>query len=58
MGVLQISENTFFRKQTSDLRIPEPGEMPTFEVFVEDPRKIGDPINAHTIYKIRTKVVV
>ncbi|CAG8513478.1 9427_t:CDS:10 [Paraglomus occultum] len=52
--VRQISESIDDDK-TSDLRIPEPGEMPSFEVFVEDPRKIGDPINAHTIYKIRTK---
>ncbi|CAG8619762.1 35856_t:CDS:10 [Gigaspora margarita] len=29
--------------------------IPIFEIAVEDPQKIGDPINAHIIYKVRTK---
>ncbi|CAG8597622.1 3663_t:CDS:10, partial [Cetraspora pellucida] len=29
--------------------------IPVFEITVEDPQKIGDPINAHIIYKVRTR---
>ncbi|CAG8501251.1 11502_t:CDS:10 [Acaulospora colombiana] len=31
------------------------GDMPLFQITVEDPQKIGDPINAHIIYKVRTR---
>lgn len=30
--------------------------MPTFKITVEDPQKIGDPISAHIIYRVRTRV--
>ncbi|CAG8472199.1 29177_t:CDS:10 [Racocetra persica] len=29
--------------------------IPVFEITVEDPQKIGDPINAYIIYKVRTR---
>ncbi|GBB90525.1 hypothetical protein RclHR1_01750024 [Rhizophagus clarus] len=29
--------------------------MPTFKITVEDPQKIGDPISAHIIYRVRTR---
>ncbi|CAG8777381.1 13415_t:CDS:2, partial [Acaulospora morrowiae] len=31
------------------------GGIPFFQITVEDPQKIGDPINAHIIYKVRTR---
>ncbi|KAI9309169.1 Vps5 C terminal like-domain-containing protein [Cunninghamella echinulata] len=37
------------------LRIPESGARPFFEVSVEDPQKVGDAINAHIVYKVKTK---
>ncbi|KAI8067607.1 Vps5 C terminal like-domain-containing protein [Gongronella butleri] len=37
------------------LPIPEQGERPYFEVSVEDPQKVGDAINAHIVYKVKTK---
>jgi hypothetical protein len=38
--------------------VPESGSRPYFEVSVEEPQKVGDAINAHTVYKVRTKVNV
>ncbi|KAH8554393.1 Vps5 C terminal like-domain-containing protein [Umbelopsis sp. PMI_123] len=35
--------------------VPESGSRPYFEVSVEEPQKVGDAINAHTVYKVRTK---
>jgi hypothetical protein len=47
-------------KQTSEFEqtdiVPESGSRPYFEVSVEEPQKVGDAINAHTVYKVRTKV--
>ncbi|CAO3620525.1 unnamed protein product [Cunninghamella echinulata] len=37
------------------IRIPESGARPFFEVSVEDPQKVGDAINAHIVYKVKTK---
>ncbi|CAB4395886.1 unnamed protein product [Rhizophagus irregularis] len=31
------------------------GSIPTFKITVEDPQKIGDPISAHIIYRVRTR---
>lgn len=36
--------------------MPESGSRPFFEVTIEDPQKVGDAINAHIVYKVRTKV--
>ncbi|KAF7726091.1 Vacuolar protein sorting-associated protein 5 [Apophysomyces ossiformis] len=41
--------------QSDTLEIPKSGSRPFFQVSVEDPQKVGDAINAHIIYKVRTK---
>lgn len=40
----------------SSLRLAKSGAIPYFEVSVEDPQKVGDAINAHIVYKVKTKV--
>ncbi|KAI8342563.1 Vps5 C terminal like-domain-containing protein, partial [Chlamydoabsidia padenii] len=40
---------------SGSLRVPESGAIPYFEVSVEDPQKVGDAINAHIVYKVKTK---
>ncbi|KAL0080827.1 Vps5 C terminal like-domain-containing protein [Phycomyces blakesleeanus] len=42
-------------KQSESLEIPKSGIRPYFEVTVEDPQKVGDAINAHIVYKVKTK---
>ncbi|CAO3592236.1 unnamed protein product [Absidia cylindrospora] len=37
------------------LPLPESGARPSFEVSVGDPQKVGDAINAHIVYKVKTK---
>ncbi|KAL7315182.1 Vacuolar protein sorting-associated protein vps5 [Mucor circinelloides] len=41
--------------QSESLQIPKSGSRPYFQVAIEDPQKVGDAINAHIIYKVRTK---
>ncbi|KAI7865755.1 Vps5 C terminal like-domain-containing protein [Spinellus fusiger] len=41
--------------QSESLEIPKSGIRPFFEVTVEDPQKVGDAINAHIVYKVKTK---
>ncbi|GAA5815864.1 hypothetical protein MFLAVUS_009381 [Mucor flavus] len=41
--------------QSESLQVPKSGSRPYFEVAIEDPQKVGDAINAHIIYKVRTK---
>ncbi|KAI9255970.1 Vps5 C terminal like-domain-containing protein [Sporodiniella umbellata] len=41
--------------QSESLRLPESGSRPVFEISIEDPQKVGDAMNAHIIYKVRTK---
>lgn len=36
--------------------MPESGSRPYFHVTVQDPQKVGDAINAHIVYKVKTKV--
>ncbi|KAI8097036.1 Vps5 C terminal like-domain-containing protein [Halteromyces radiatus] len=42
-------------QQSEALRLPESGARPYFEISVEDPQKVGDAINAHIVYKVKTK---
>ncbi|RHZ79077.1 hypothetical protein Glove_152g101 [Diversispora epigaea] len=49
-------ESNFTRSSQLDLKGNNGIEtIPLFDITVEDPQKIGDPINAHIIYKVRTK---
>ncbi|KAG2192052.1 hypothetical protein INT47_012301 [Mucor saturninus] len=41
--------------QSESLQVPKSGSRPYFSVSIEDPQKVGDAINAHIIYKVRTK---
>ncbi|KAG1055222.1 hypothetical protein G6F43_002805 [Rhizopus delemar] len=41
--------------QSESLQIPKSGSRPYFEISIEDPQKVGDAINAHIVYKVRTK---
>ncbi|KAI9320720.1 Vps5 C terminal like-domain-containing protein [Dichotomocladium elegans] len=41
--------------QSESLRVPESGSRPYFHVAVQDPQKVGDAINAHIVYKVKTK---
>ncbi|KAI9480888.1 MAG: Vps5 C terminal like-domain-containing protein [Benjaminiella poitrasii] len=41
--------------QSASLQVPKSGSRPYFKVTIEDPQKVGDAINAHIIYKVRTK---
>ncbi|KAI8887432.1 Vps5-domain-containing protein [Backusella circina FSU 941] len=41
--------------QSESLQVPKSGSRPFFEVTIEDPQKVGDAINAHIVYKVRTK---
>ncbi|KAL1932274.1 hypothetical protein VTP01DRAFT_9330 [Rhizomucor pusillus] len=41
--------------QSESFEIPKSGSRPYFEVSVQDPQKVGDTINAHIVYKVRTK---
>ncbi|CAG8441253.1 6977_t:CDS:10 [Diversispora eburnea] len=49
-------ESNFTRDSQLDLKgNNEVGTTPLFDISVEDPQKIGDPINAHIIYRVRTR---
>lgn len=48
--------NIYFSFQSESFEIPKSGSRPYFEVSVQDPQKVGDTINAHIVYKVRTKV--
>ncbi|KAI8146317.1 Vps5 C terminal like-domain-containing protein [Fennellomyces sp. T-0311] len=41
--------------QPESLEIPKSGSRPFFHVTVQDPQKVGDAINAHIVYKVKTK---
>ncbi|CDS12184.1 hypothetical protein LRAMOSA04379 [Lichtheimia ramosa] len=41
--------------QSDSLQVPESGSRPYFHVTVQDPQKVGDAINAHIVYKVKTK---
>ncbi|KAI8366083.1 Vps5 C terminal like-domain-containing protein [Radiomyces spectabilis] len=41
--------------ESQSFEIPKSGVRPFFEVSVEDPQKVGDAINAHIVYKVKTK---
>ncbi|CEG66411.1 hypothetical protein RMATCC62417_02999 [Rhizopus microsporus] len=41
--------------QSKSLQVPESGSRPYFQITIEDPQKVGDAINAHIVYKVRTK---
>ncbi|KAG2212525.1 hypothetical protein INT45_007819 [Circinella minor] len=41
--------------QSESLEIPKSGSRPYFHVTVQDPQKVGDAINAHIVYKVKTK---
>ncbi|KAI8363814.1 Vps5 C terminal like-domain-containing protein [Choanephora cucurbitarum] len=49
------TQETIEDTQSESLRVPESGSRPFFEVSIEDPQKVGDAINAHIVYKVRTK---
>ncbi|KAL0074876.1 Vps5 C terminal like-domain-containing protein [Phycomyces blakesleeanus] len=51
----QHTEEEEFDTQSESLEIPKSGIRPYFEVTVEDPQKVGDAINAHIVYKVKTK---
>ncbi|KAI8337979.1 Vps5 C terminal like-domain-containing protein [Chlamydoabsidia padenii] len=42
-------------QQSESLRLPVSGARPSFEISVEDPQKVGDAINAHIVYRVKTK---
>ncbi|KAI9256558.1 Vps5 C terminal like-domain-containing protein [Phascolomyces articulosus] len=48
-------DNTSEYSQPESLEIPKSGSRPYFHVTVQDPQKVGDAINAHIIYKVKTK---
>ncbi|CAG8562487.1 12790_t:CDS:10 [Dentiscutata heterogama] len=48
-------ESIIIRESHVQSKIASFKSIPIFEIAVEDPQKIGDPINAHIIYKVRTK---
>ncbi|RUS18363.1 Vps5 C terminal like-domain-containing protein [Endogone sp. FLAS-F59071] len=43
------------QRDLQNLRVPETGVRPTFEITVSEPLKVGDLTNAHIVYKVRTK---
>ncbi|KAG2231950.1 hypothetical protein INT48_005665 [Thamnidium elegans] len=52
-----INPNTseYLILESESLQVPKSGSRPYFKVAIEDPQKVGDAINAHIIYKVRTK---
>ncbi|RIA86784.1 Vps5 C terminal like-domain-containing protein [Glomus cerebriforme] len=62
-GEESLDDETTIRRARNDWRIASlgykssqsDGLVPTFKITVEDPQKIGDPIHAHIIYRVRTR---
>ncbi|CDH53365.1 sorting nexin 3 [Lichtheimia corymbifera JMRC:FSU:9682] len=50
-----LEEVTSEYSQSDSLQVPESGSRPYFHVTVQDPQKVGDAINAHIVYKVKTK---
>ena len=45
-----------FKPQTTPAAQKEGGLRPLFTITVDDPKKVGDPIQAFTLYTVHTEV--